>query len=267
VPSKALRVIVLLTILAVVAIFGWGRSRSRAARVGWQRPVAVVVFLSGDADDAAAASLAASLDAIGARLEEERDRHHGPGDGPPLTFEVLGPLRPSRLPPGDPPGDGGFDRAIHAFELWRAEKSAFAAANGFDPALADVRIHLVAAKPAGETRVAEGIGAAGGEVGVVRASLDAADAFLAATAVVHETFHCLGATDKYDAAGHAIPPEGLAEPERTPPYPQRYAELMVGEVPTSPAAGRLPDGPDELAIGPVTAAEIGWAPAPGAARP
>jgi hypothetical protein len=266
VPSKATRVVVLLTILAVVAIFGWGRSRSRAARVSWQRPVAVVVFLSGDADGAAAAALAASLDAIGARLAAERDRHLGLGDGPPLTFEVLGPLRPSRPPP-DPPREGLFDRAHHAFELWRAEEAAFAAADGFDPALADVRVHLVAAKPAGETRVAEGIGAAGGEVGIVRASLDAADAFLAATAVVHEAFHCLGATDKYDAAGHAIPPDGLAEPERSPPYPQRFAELMVGEVAIAPGAGRLPDGPGELAVGPATAAEIGWSPAPGAARP
>ena len=257
-PSKATRVIVLLTILAVVAIFGWGQRRSRAARIAWQRPVAVVVFLSGDADEAAAASLASSLGAVAARLREERDRYLGPGDDPPIDFLVLGPLRPSRAPPGDPPGDGALDRALHAFELWRAERSAFAAAGGFDPALADVRIHLVASKPAGELRVAEGLGAAGGEVGIVRASLDAADAFLAATAVTHETFHCLGATDKYDAAGHAIPPGGLAEPERSPPYPQRYAELMVGELPTARGAGRLPEGPDELAIGPVTAAEIGW---------
>ena len=32
--------------------------------------------------------------------------------------------------------------------------------------------------------------------------------------------------------------EGLAEPDLSPPFPQRFAEIMVGEVPTGPAAGR-----------------------------
>jgi hypothetical protein len=258
VPSKGTRVIVLLTALAVAALFAWGRLRTRAARVTWERPVEVAVFLSGDADPAGAEALLAQLDQIGARLREERDRHRGPGDSIPLTFRVLGPIQPAIAPPVAPPGDGLIERALHAIELWRAERAAFAAAD-FDPDLADIRVHVLAARPRGGPRSAEGLGAAGGEVGLVSATFDAADAFLPATAVVHEALHCLGATDKYDAAGHAVAPEGLAEPARSPLYPQRFAEIMVGEVPTAAGAGRLPTGPAELAVGPVTAAEIGWA--------
>jgi hypothetical protein len=266
VPSKAVRVIVLLTILAVVAIFGWGRSRTRAARVTWQRPVVVAVFLSGEAGEAEASALRASLEAIGTRLRLERDRHLGPASEPPFTFLLLGPLRPARPPPVAPPGSSLVDRALHAYDLWRAERAAFDAANGFDPALADIRIHLLASLPSRGTRSAEGLGAAGGEVGIVRASFDATDPFLAATTVVHEALHCVGATDKYDASGHAIAPGGLAEPDLAPLYPQRLAELMVGEIPLGPASGRLPAGPEELAVGPVTAAEIGWGAAASPAR-
>jgi hypothetical protein len=109
---------------------------------------------------------------------------------------------------------------------------------------------------------AEGIGEQGGEVGVVRARFDEAGATLAAAAIFHEAFHCLGASDKYDPLGHAREPAGLAEPDLTPRYPQRLAELMVGEVPLGPGVGRLPASVAELGVGPVTAAEVGWLPAP-----
>jgi hypothetical protein len=267
VPSKATRVLFLLVVLAVVAAWALGVTRTRQARVTWERPVAVAVFVSGEADAEGVASLRARLDEIGGRLTAERDRHGGigAGSGPPIAFEVLGPLAPERLPPTEPPDGGLVERALHAWTLWRAERAAFRAA-GFDPGLADVRVHVVASAPAGSVTFAEGMGAAGGDVGVVRTAFGPAEAFHAATAVVHEALHCLGASDKYDGAGHAIAPGGLPEPDLDPRYPQRAAELMVGEVALGPASGRLPSGAEELAIGAVTAAEIGWIPSPGAAR-
>jgi hypothetical protein len=147
--------------------------------------------------------------------------------------------------------------------LWRAAAAAHAAAPGFAPGAWDVRIYVVAAAPGeGASRFAEGIGEEGGEVGVVRAAFDAQGATLAAAAIFHEAFHCLGASDKYDASGRAVLPAGLVEPALDPVFPQRQAELMVGEVPLGPARGRLPVSVAELGIGPVTAAEIGWLPAP-----
>jgi len=111
-------------------------------------------------------------------------------------------------------------------------------------------------------RFAEGIGEQGGEQGVVRARFDEGGAVLAAAAIFHEAFHCLGASDKYDPLGHAVLPAGLVEPDLLPRFPQRLAELMVGEVPLGPGTGRLPLSVAELGIGPVTAAEVGWLPPP-----
>ena len=258
-PARSTRLIVLVTLLLVVALWGWGRTMTRRARTEWLQPVVVAVFVSGDVGEDQVASLRASLDEVGRRLTEERNRYVPQRTDPAFSFLLYGPLRPERLPPSEAPGPGWLDRALHAHALSRAERSIFAAAQGFDPAIADVRIHILASPRRGAAPFsAEGIGAEGGEVGVVRATFDASDAFLAASAAIHETLHCLGASDKYDAAGHATAPGGLPEPERVPSYPQRFAELMVGEVATGPASGRLPTGAAELAIGPATAAEIGW---------
>ena len=85
-----------------------------------------------------------------------------------------------------------------------------------------------------------------------------ADLTLSLQAVGHELLHTVGATDRYDAGGHARDPDGLADPGLVPPYPQVHAEWMVGEVPLGPGRGRLPESIDELRVGPVTAREIGW---------
>jgi hypothetical protein len=255
VPPKRLRVGVLLLLLAVVAMWAVGRTRQRRARTSWAAPLAVAVLVLGEAPPATMAGLDGALAAVGRRLDDERTRFRPGATGPAITFELVGPLHPDRLPPTTAPGDGLIARALHALDLWRATRAAHASAPGFEPGAFDARVYLVAAP--GEDRFAEGIGEAGGEVGVVRAGLEGAP-LLAATAVAHEVLHALGASDKYDAAGHAIAPAGLVEPDLQPTYPQRFAELMVGEVPLGPGAGRLPAGADELGIGPATASEIGW---------
>ena len=53
----------------------------------------------------------------------------------------------------------------------------------------------------------------------------------------HELMHTLGATDKYDGAGAALIPSGLAEPDAVPRFPQRFVEVMARNRPV--AAGDL----------------------------
>jgi hypothetical protein len=50
----------------------------------------------------------------------------------------------------------------------------------------------------------------------------------------------------------------LAEPDLQPLYPQRFAELMARNRPIDPATEEPPVSLEELAVGPVTAGEIGW---------
>jgi len=258
-PSFRNRVALLLLALAIAAAWAYARLRERRERTGWERPVDVVVYVLGGAEPGAVTRLGRTLERLAARLAEDRAML---ASGPePFRFEVVGPIEPARSPPVAPPGPSPWDRTLHAIALWRAERAVREAAPDPDPRAFDVRVYVLAA-PGGRRAFAEGSGAAGGEVGVVRGTLEG-DALLAATAVVHEALHALGATDKYDAGGHAVAPGGLYDPGRAPPYPQARAEIMVGELPLAPGEGRVPESPDEIGIGPETAREIGWLPAGG----
>jgi len=53
-------------------------------------------------------------------------------------------------------------------------------------------------------------------------------------------------------------PQGFAEPQRQPRYPQRFAEIMAGRRPLSPAEFDMPDSLREVVVGALTAAEIRW---------
>ena len=77
--------------------------------------------------------------------------------------------------------------------------------------------------------------------------------------ITHELLHTLGATDKYDPqTNQPFFPDGFAEPERTPLYPQRWAEIMGGFIAVSEEKGLMPEGLSQTVIGPLTAGEIGW---------
>ena len=74
----------------------------------------------------------------------------------------------------------------------------------------------------------------------------------------HELLHVLGATDKYVlSSGEPIHPDGFAEPERVPLYPQKYAELMGGRIPLGIGNSVMPASLAQCRIGRLTAEEIG----------
>jgi len=77
--------------------------------------------------------------------------------------------------------------------------------------------------------------------------------------ITHELLHVLGATDKYDPySGQPIAPDGLANPQQVPLYPQNRAEIMGGRIATSAYRWNYPASLEYCVIGPGTAAEIGW---------
>jgi hypothetical protein len=266
--GRRARIGALLVVLLVVAAWAAGVTRGRKARSAWDRtlPVAIVLVARAPPPEGTVTRLRVGVEELSRRLEAELARHRGGATPAPFAFTVVGPVVWDGAFPLDPVSAGLVDRLSHAFRLWRSLGSIDSAA-GVAPDLYDVRVYvLLEAPPAGGPRTfAEGSGAAGGEIGLVRAWADPSDATLALTAAAHELLHCLGASDKYDAAGHALEPEGLADPGLSPRYPQRHAELMVGEVPLAPGQGRLPASLAEIRIGPATAREIGWLPSSPAA--
>jgi hypothetical protein len=77
--------------------------------------------------------------------------------------------------------------------------------------------------------------------------------------IAHELMHTFGATDKYDfGTGLPLYPNGYAEPDREPRYPQPKAELMAGRRALTPSAAEMPVSLQAVVVGPATADEVRW---------
>ena len=253
-----MRVTLLLIALAGVLLWAGNDWMRRRARKAWTAPLRVALVLVER--EPVPRELLARLESraldLEQRLRRERERHTG-SSAPPFSIVVNGPVAAA----SDPPRVGEQDfwgLARHSWALWQWTRALDDAGNvawrGYE-----CRIYLVL-KPAqrGATAFVEGESEDGGRIGVALADLDESMVDFALFVAAHELFHTLGATDKYGADGRARFPEGFAEPERLPPYPQRGAELMARNVPLSPTLERPPETLDELWIGDVTAREIGW---------
>jgi hypothetical protein len=255
-----IRVGVLLAILVGVLLWAWRDVRSRRARNEWDHTLTVAILLVRlePIDDVAITALRKQLPALEDRLSAELARYR-PGAPRPFRFELKDPIDGTAPPPA-PPGDGPIDLAKYAYALGSYVDDVDKRA-GVDASLYDVRIYVALRRPRqAEVTLAEGRSEQGGRVGVVEVELDtdAEGAHLPLVVVAHELMHTLGATDKYDANGRTIVPLGLAEPDRVPVFPQRYAEIMARNRPLSATEEKVPDSFDQVAVGPVTAREIGW---------
>ena len=253
------RVAVLLVILASVLLYAWKDISGRRARNDWERTlqVGLVIVRLGPVDDASVSALRDRARALEDALAAEYARHRGKGAVRPFEVIVFGPVD-SAEPPPSPEGDGVVDLLRFAYAKSRYTARIDAAAGVATRGL-DSRIYLLA-RPghAHGTNFVEGLSEQGGRSGFVEVDLDPTMVDFALFVFTHELCHTLGATDKYDASGATMIPEGLAEPDADPRFPQRFVEVMARGRPLAPGKERAPDRLDELRIGPRTAEEIGW---------
>ncbi len=122
------------------------------------------------------------------------------------------------------------------------------------------RVRVFAAYYQGEddTPLAHSVGLQQGLIGVVNAFADTRQTPQNNIIIAHEILHTVGASDKYNSFGGPEFPYGYANPNREPLYPQRYAEIMVGRIPTSPYSSYMATSLKSVRINPLTASEIAW---------
>lgn len=121
----------------------------------------------------------------------------------------------------------------------------------------DVRIFVRYHKPNIDVVLENSVGLQKGMVGVVNAYASRRHRGTNNVIIAHEFLHTLGATDKYRPAdGQPIGPDGLAEPDRNPVFPQRYAEIMGGRIAIAENDSVIPKSLKYAVIGPLTASEI-----------
>jgi hypothetical protein len=252
------RVSILLSILVAVLIWAGCDIQRRRARNQWvdTLEVALIVVRNDKVDEGAIEMLKTRVVALEERLAGEFHRRN-PDAPKPFHFVVKGPVDLRRAPPHQPL-EGLFDLARYNFDLWRFVRGVNADA-AVEASSFDATLYLVARSPKfASGGSVEGASQEGGTVGVVEVELDRTMVDFALFVTTHELLHLLGAKDKYDASGRSLVPEGLAEPEQRPLYPQRHAEVMARNVALSPTEERPPESLSDLKVGATTAREIGW---------
>ena len=252
---RQLRIALLLFILLLVAGDAWlAGSRS----TDWDDALWVVIYpVNPDGGTVATSYISRLRNEVFSPLEEFFPRQAGRyGLAQKELVKVrLGP-EVKTLPPV-PPKDGNV-LAV----MWWSLKLRFWAMRtglGMDGPPADIRIYVIYHDPARQPRLAHSLGLKEGLIGVVNAYASKAYSGRNNVVIAHELLHTLGATDKYDmASGQPLFPEGYAQPERKPLYPQHKAEVMGGRIPLSSTRSDIPGSLKRTLIGRTTAREINW---------
>ena len=255
---RTLRICLLLVLLFAVALSAWFDQHRTTS---WQHTVWIGVFPVNADGSAVAAQYLEQLRATDFAVIDEFLAREAQRYGVQLTEPVsvrLYPALPAALPMLAPAA-GPLARALWSLQLRRYRSHALATIARARPQIA---LFLLYHDPARAAVLPHSLGLQRGLMGVVHVFATQEQRDQNNVVIAHELLHTFGATDKY--GGDDVPqfPDGYAEPERTPRYPQRYAELMAGRTPLSATTQRMPDDLNQVVVGPATAREIGWSARP-----
>lgn len=251
---KAFRIFVLLLILFFVAVSSW---LTQARSTDWNNSLWVKVYPINADGSATSRDYIESLtvgdfDGIATFIDREITKYG----------HVL--KRPVRMELGrevsEQPPQLGASPNVAEVMLWSVKMRWWASDVGTaqDSPDPDVRIFVRYHSFQDNIVLENSVGLQKGMVGVVNAYSGKRYAGMNNVIIAHEFLHTLGATDKYDPTnGMPAFPSGFAEPERSPLYPQRFAEIMGGRIAESDGIAMIPKNLNYVRIGPMTAQEIG----------
>ena len=249
---KAIRITFLLLVLFVVTMSTY---LTQARSTDWNNSLYVKIYpINADGSRQSARYIASlkpeTFSAIEEFLSREVERHGHLLD------------RPVRIRLGSEIGEqpptleerGRLDIMLWSLKMrWWANDVADAQDNP-EP---DVRIFVRYHAPSDALMLENSVGLQKGMVGIVNAKAGRLHSGRNNVVIAHEFLHTLGASDKYDPSdGTPIYPDGYADPEKTPRYPQKRAEIMAGRIALSDGYAEMPANLRSAIIGPKTATEI-----------
>jgi len=253
---KVIRISILLFVLFFVTVSTW---LAQARSTDWNNSLWVKVYpINGDGSDKADKYIsdleARDFTSIESFLERESSRY-AKGVSRPVRIELGRPIR-------EQPPELEGSRGALAIMMWSLKLRWWASGvtddqDRIDP---DVRIFVRYHSPETVLILENSVGLQKGMVGVVNAYASRRHRGRNNVVIAHEFLHTLGATDKYNAAdGQPIGPDGLAEPDKKPLYPQTHAEIMGGRIALAEDDAVIPQSLKYAVIGPLTATEINLA--------
>jgi hypothetical protein len=249
---RYLRIAILLTILLIVAgnQFLTGNRLNSWDKTLWVTVYPVLTDPDPDVRRYAEGLSASSFDDIGSFISAQASRY-GREIGEPVFIQVARPL--TEIPPALPVENSGLNVALWSLKWsWRHGRQA-----GLAPA--DLKMFVVYQKYLPDITLERSIGVRNAGYGLVNAMASRQKSAANRIVITHELLHILGASDKYDlSTGQPLAPDGLANPVRSPLYPQTHAEIMGGRIAMSASNWRRPASLKSCVIGERTAEEIGW---------
>jgi hypothetical protein len=250
---KAVRITILLFILFFVAVSTW---LTQTRSTNWDNSLWVKVYpINADSSRAATEYIkdlkVRDFAGIESFLSREAKKYAVTLDRP-VRLELGEPVREQ------PPQLGNTPNMLSVM-LWSLKmrwwsSSVTSDQDKIDP---DVRVFVRYHAPDSAVTLENSLGLRKGMVGIVNGYASRRHRGTNNVIIAHEFLHTLGATDKYSLdTGQPIAPDGLAEPQRSPIYPQRLAEIMGGRIALAEDDSMIPKNLKYAVIGPLTAREI-----------
>ena len=251
---RTLRIALLLIILLFVGLNAW---MTKKRSTDWDLPLKTVLYpINGDRSKTSADYISSlqdySFKDIEDFMQQEAERYGLTIDEPLSIIE--GP-QIEKLPPVPPAG--GTMLSV----IWWSLKMRYWAyrVNTYEGPAPDIQMFVLYYDPKEHKELDHSLGLEKGLIGVVNAFASSTMEGENNVVIAHEILHTLGATDKYNYKNDMpVYPEGYAEPEREPLYPQEKAEIMACRIPLSEGKAAMPEGLFNTVIGGKTAQEIRW---------
>ncbi len=248
---RVIRIALLLFILVFVGLSAW---LTQARSTDWNNSLWVKIYpINADGSEASARHIErlrpehfASVEAF---ISREAQRY-GIQLEQPVRMELGGEIREQPPKIGDSPG-------MFSVLAWSLKMRFWVASVTDDDIDPDVRIFLRYHRPEVDVPLENSVGMQKGMYGIVNAFASRQSRGSNNVIIAHEFLHTLGASDKYDpSTGQPLAPHGLADPDRSPLYPQEKAEIMGGRIALSANNAEIPRHLELAIIGPETAREV-----------
>jgi hypothetical protein len=255
-PFKILRILALLTLLAVVAFYA--KTQKLHAR-SWSEPLDVIIYpINGEQPNAEIDSYIKELNAsvfspIDSFFNQQGQIYQLNTHQPVKTH--LG-AEISQLPPAAPLPSAGLPAILWwslKFRYWAYQQTP-----SKDAKQHSIRVFVLYHQVSANLKLQHSLGLDKGLLSLVHAFADIDQDAQNNIIIAHEMLHTVGATDKYQGNGEPVFPEGYAEPNRSPLWPQNKAEIMAVRMPVTENSSRMAENLNQCVIGEQTAREINW---------